>query len=154
MRFARRWSDSTQWNGSREAILSPLRSLSAALVLRIETNNAVVQFETASLRGCQDRLGTKHVRETLKQNQPMAFFCMNAGATIECLQSAGIEVVQPLLDAGAVDIAISALQAYSMLGKPEDASPAALIWGVLYCLDIVVPAPFNIRVTQSHKTVY
>lgn len=45
------------------------------------------------------------------------------------------EVIQPLLDAGALDIAITALNAYQMLGKPEQASVCAITWGVLATLE-------------------
>jgi hypothetical protein len=47
----------------------------------------------------------------------------------------GAEARQPLLDAGAVDIAISTLTAYQMLGNPEEASPIAVVWGGLQLLD-------------------
>ena len=57
---------------------------------------------------------------------------------VEGAQAAGIEVIQPLLDAGAVDIAISALAAYQMLGKPEAASVAAMQWGALFALEVML----------------
>eukprot|EP01048_Picozoa_sp_COSAG05_P002803 COSAG05_NODE_122_length_17611_cov_47.044655_1_plen_598_part_00 len=57
---------------------------------------------------------------------------------VEGAQVAGIEVIQPLLDSGAVDIAISVLTAYKMLGKPEAASVAAIQWGALFVLEVLV----------------
>ena len=57
---------------------------------------------------------------------------------VEGAQAAGIEVIQPLLDSGAVDIAISVLTAFKMLGKPEAASVAAIQWGALFVLEVLV----------------
>ena len=59
----------------------------------------------------------------------------------EMAQAAGVEVIQPLLDAGAVDIAISTMTAYQMLGKPEEASVAVVLWGAVYMLDILLSSP-------------
>jgi hypothetical protein len=56
-------------------------------------------------------------------------------------QDVGVEVIQPLLDAGALDIAISALNAYQMLGKPEQASVISVNWGVLMALEILLSSP-------------
>lgn len=53
-------------------------------------------------------------------------------------QASGIEVVGPLLDAGAIDIALSALMAYQMLGEPEAANAGALQWGAIYLIEILL----------------
>ena len=50
----------------------------------------------------------------------------------------GVDVVQPLLDAGAIDIAISALTAYHMLGNPMQASCCALTYGALNMLEVLL----------------
>ena len=49
-----------------------------------------------------------------------------------------MDVVQPLLDAGAIDIAISALTAYHMLGNPMQASCCALTYGALNMLEVLL----------------
>ena len=54
----------------------------------------------------------------------------------ENAQAAGVEVTQALLDVGVVDIAISSLQAYQMLGK-EETSVLGIQWGVLFFLEIL-----------------
>ena len=51
-------------------------------------------------------------------------------------QAAGVEVVQPLLDAGAVDVAISILTAYQMLGDPDEACNISVTLGSLYFLEV------------------
>ena len=56
----------------------------------------------------------------------------------EGAQNSGIEVITPLLDAGAVDIVISTLTAYQMLDSPEAASVASIQWGALYTLEILL----------------
>ena len=58
----------------------------------------------------------------------------------EQAQAAGIEVVQPLLDAGAVDIVVSTLTAFQMLG-PADTSVTAVIWGMLFTLEVLLGSP-------------
>eukprot|EP01043_Picozoa_sp_COSAG02_P050300 COSAG02_NODE_5156_length_4583_cov_2.229706_2_plen_530_part_00 len=60
---------------------------------------------------------------------------------VEGVQATGVDIIQPLFDAGAVDIAISALQAYRMLGRPEAASAAMIQWGVMYTLEIMLESP-------------
>ena len=51
----------------------------------------------------------------------------------EQARAAGVEVIQPLLDAGAIDISISAFTAYQMLGKPDAASNL----GIAYLLQML-----------------
>ena len=53
----------------------------------------------------------------------------------------GVDVIQPLVDTGAVDLAISTLTAYQMLGKPEDATVCGLWWGALFTLEILLASP-------------
>jgi hypothetical protein len=60
---------------------------------------------------------------------------------VEGAQSTGVDVIQPLLEKGAVDLAISTLTAYQMLGKPEDASVCAVWWGALFTLEILLASP-------------
>jgi hypothetical protein len=62
-----------------------------------------------------------------------AFNSWTAGA-----QAAGVEVVQPLLDAGAADLAISTLSAYQMLGDPGEASVCAFWYGALWTLETIL----------------
>ena len=59
----------------------------------------------------------------------------------DAAQQAGVEVIQPLIDAGAADVAISALAAYHMLGEPGAASPSAIQWGALETLEIMLRSP-------------
>ena len=59
----------------------------------------------------------------------------------EAAQQSGIEVVQPLVDAGVVDIAVSALVGYQMLGKPEAASVGAIVWGALSAIETMLRSP-------------
>lgn len=57
---------------------------------------------------------------------------------VEGAQAAGIEVIQPLLDVGALDSVISALNAYQMLGKPEEANVIGMQWSMLNILEILL----------------
>lgn len=50
-------------------------------------------------------------------------------------------MIQPLLEKGALDTAISTLSAYQMLGKPEEASICAVWWGALFTLLILLGSP-------------
>ena len=47
-------------------------------------------------------------------------------------------MVSLLTQAGAVDVAISALTAYQMIGDPDAVSVAATGWGALFTLDIML----------------
>jgi hypothetical protein len=61
----------------------------------------------------------------------------------DCSHSAaseGTEIIQPLLDAGVVDIVISTLTAYQMLG-PEHASVVAVEFGALEMIQVLVSSP-------------
>ena len=49
-----------------------------------------------------------------------------------------IDIVQPLLAVGGVDVAISTLTAFQMLGKPEDANVLTMVYGALYVLENLV----------------
>ena len=49
--------------------------------------------------------------------------------------AAGVEVMQPLLDAGLIDISISTLTAYQTLGRPEAASCCVVSYGALMTLE-------------------
>jgi len=60
---------------------------------------------------------------------------------VEGAQTAGLEVVQPLVDAGALDLAISTLTAYQMLDNPDEASVCAVWYGALFGLEILLASP-------------
>jgi hypothetical protein len=60
---------------------------------------------------------------------------------VESSALAGVEVVQPLLDAGAVDVAISVVAAYQMMNRPEATSVTAMLWGGLYTLEVLLGSP-------------
>eukprot|EP01043_Picozoa_sp_COSAG02_P015293 COSAG02_NODE_648_length_18943_cov_924.526746_13_plen_631_part_00 len=53
-------------------------------------------------------------------------------------QAAGIDVVRPLLDAGAIDIALSTLTAYQRVDDVESVSRVAVVWGTLFLLETLV----------------
>jgi hypothetical protein len=57
---------------------------------------------------------------------------------IKGAQQEGVNVIQPLLDVGALDIAISALNAYQMLGKPEQVGVCVFTFGVLDTLELLL----------------
>ena len=57
---------------------------------------------------------------------------------VEGAHAAGIEVIQPLIDAGAVDIAISSLQAYQIMDTPSECSVNSLQWGGLWFLEVLL----------------
>ena len=59
----------------------------------------------------------------------------------EGAQMAGVEVIQPLLEKGAIDLAIATLTAYQMLGNPEDASVCGVWWGALFTIEILLGSP-------------
>ena len=59
-------------------------------------------------------------------------------AVVSQAQASGIDVIQPLVDAGAVDMVISTLTAYQMLGKPEATSVASIQWGALFTLETLL----------------
>lgn len=59
----------------------------------------------------------------------------------ESSAQAGVDVIQPLLENGALDTAISTLTAYKMLGKPEEACICAVWWGALFTLSILLGSP-------------
>ena len=56
----------------------------------------------------------------------------------DCLSSVapGVDIVQPLLAVGGVDVAISTLTAFQMLGKPEDANVLTVAYGALFVLEV------------------
>ena len=53
----------------------------------------------------------------------------------------GHEVIQPLLDAGAVDIAVSSLQAYQMMNRPSECNVNSVQWGALWFLEELLASP-------------
>eukprot|EP01043_Picozoa_sp_COSAG02_P026255 COSAG02_NODE_1506_length_12232_cov_420.616088_18_plen_396_part_00 len=59
-------------------------------------------------------------------------------AVIDGVKEAGVDVIQTLLDAEALDIAISCLHAYQMLGKPEQASVCGVWYGGLTTLETLL----------------
>eukprot|EP01050_Picozoa_sp_SAG11_P016558 SAG11_NODE_2274_length_3591_cov_3.168671_3_plen_456_part_00 len=71
------------------------------------------------------------------QLNPTSAFCAMY-TSVEAAQMDGVDVVQPLLDAGAIDIAISSLTAYHMLGNPMQASCCALTYGALNMLEVLL----------------
>eukprot|EP01043_Picozoa_sp_COSAG02_P068075 COSAG02_NODE_11171_length_1777_cov_2.868892_1_plen_409_part_00 len=57
---------------------------------------------------------------------------------VEGAQAAGCDLIQPLLDVGALDSVISALNAYQMMGKPEEANVIIMQWSMLNILEILL----------------
>ena len=66
-----------------------------------------------------------------------AFMLDCVKCTTEAIKHMDIEIVQPLLDAGVVDSAISMLAAYQMLGNPSEANAVGLLT-CLFFLEIVL----------------
>ena len=60
---------------------------------------------------------------------------------VEGCEHAGIDVIQPLLDAGTVDLAISSLHAYMMMSDPSDGNVNSLQWGGLWFFDVLLSSP-------------
>jgi hypothetical protein len=71
------------------------------------------------------------------QLNPTSAFCAMY-TSVEAAQMDGVDVVQPLLDAAAIDIAISSLTAYHMLRNPMQASCCALTYGALNMLEVLL----------------
>lgn len=71
---------------------------------------------------------------------PSAIFCALKDV-VQGAQMEGVEVIQLLLDASALDVAISSLISYQLLGKPEEASVAGVCWGVLSMLETLLDSP-------------
>ena len=76
-----------------------------------------------------------------KSNLVAAGISSALNMVFEGAQTEGVEVMQQLLDTGALDIAISGLNAYQMLGKPEEASVCSVSFGVLYLLEVLLRSP-------------
>lgn len=76
-----------------------------------------------------------------KHNLMATAIFVAANHTAQEAERSGIDIIQPYLDAGVVDVAISTLTAYQMLGRPEEASVNALIWGGVYLLDYMLGSP-------------
>lgn len=100
---------------------------------------AVAVYEAGFLDVFQASMARYSPMETVQNQHPIP------GTILQCLQNvvngcqaAGIEMVQPLLDAGAVDIAISTLTAYQMLGNPPAASMLAVMAGSLFNLEVML----------------
>jgi hypothetical protein len=60
--------------------------------------------------------------------------------SVEAL-AAGVDVIGPLIEAGAMDMVIQNISAYQMLGKPNEASVTAMEWGTLYFLEVLLESP-------------
>ena len=75
-----------------------------------------------------------------RQNLVMTMTFVAAGHVSDEAEKAGVDIIGPLLGAGAVDIAISSLQAYQMLNDPAGCSVCSVVWGVLYFLEILLRA--------------
>jgi hypothetical protein len=73
-----------------------------------------------------------------KNNHVWTAWSMGLKDVVEGAQAVGIEVIQPLLDVGALDSVISALNAYQMMGKPEEANVIGMQWGILNILEILL----------------
>ena len=67
----------------------------------------------------------------------------------DVVSDAGIDMIQPLLDHGAVDNIISTLTAYQMLGRPEEASVLAVYYGGLKFLEKMMGSPQAARVVSK-----
>lgn len=88
---------------------------------------------------CTDILLQYTPMERVQRSQlnPTSAFCAMF-TSVEAAQMDGVDVVQPLLDVGAIDIAISSLTAYHMLGNPMQASCCALTYGALNMLEVLL----------------
>jgi hypothetical protein len=64
-------------------------------------------------------------------------------AQVAC--DAGIDVVGPLIDAGAMDMVIQHISAYQMLGSSAEASVTAIEWGTLFFLEVLLESPGSTR---------
>jgi hypothetical protein len=108
----------------------------------------IVQFRPPAGKAVYEAGFLEVFKATMQRHNPMeriSKHCLVASGimcafkdVVEGAQGAGLEVIQPLLDAGALDIAISSLTAYQMLGKPDDAGVIYLTWGVLHSLEILL----------------
>ena len=75
-------------------------------------------------------------RISRSQVLPTATLCAMKD-TVQTAQLAGCDVVQPLLDAGALDVIFSCLTAYQVVG-PAGTSVCAIQWGVLFLLESLI----------------
>ena len=77
--------------------------------------------------------------ERVQRTQPVCSGMICAlNTVVQAAQLAGVDVVQPMLDAGGIDHAISTVTAYHMLGNPEQASICSLTYGALFILDVLL----------------
>ena len=67
--------------------------------------------------------------------------CMVLGASKDVMEQSqiqGVDVVPALIRAGVVEITVSSLAAYQMLGRPGDVAVNALQWGGLFVLEVLL----------------
>jgi hypothetical protein len=75
----------------------------------------------------EEQIGRTHIATT-------SMFCALKDV-VQGAQAAGVDVVRPLLDVGAIDIALSTLTAYQSVGDAEAVSVTAVAWGTLLLLE-------------------
>ena len=95
-------------------------------------------FEGGMLDVFQQTMRRYSPMERVSRRTPIATGAFLTFKEVTALAGAAdMEVVQPMLDAGAVDIAISTLTAYQMLGNPDEASVCAVAYGALAALEML-----------------
>eukprot|EP01045_Picozoa_sp_COSAG04_P016866 COSAG04_NODE_1445_length_6714_cov_1.982162_6_plen_541_part_00 len=106
--------------------------------------NAIVAkavFEAGMLDVFQQTMRRYSPMERVSRRTPIATGAFltfkEVTATLAGAADMEVHVVQPMLDAGAVDIAISTLTAYQMLGNPDEASVCAVAYGALAALEML-----------------
>lgn len=80
--------------------------------------------------------------ERISQRNIVPSACLAALKDIaQVARDAGIDVVGPLIDAGAMDMVVQNISAYQMLASPSEASVTAMEWGTLYFLEVLLESP-------------
>ncbi len=94
-------------------------------------------YEAGILNEFQKAIKNWNPVERIKKTNWVAMAALCAVKDVaEEAQNAGVDIIHDLLSAGAVDIAISSLQAYNMMnGSPEDTSALTIQWGSLFFLE-------------------
>ena len=94
-------------------------------------------YEGGILDEFQKIMGTWNPMERISKSNWVATAVLCAAKDVaQEAQNAGVEVIPGLLSAGAVDIAISSVQAYRMMGgTSEDTSALGIQWGCLFFLE-------------------